>query len=521
MTPNRRLAVFSLTVAATAAAALVFAGCGTSDLVLPRDEPGDAASPPADGAPLLDVATADVRADAADAGNADAADGRAGSVGQLAAGTGFACAVRAGGTVWCWGSNQYAELGTLPSASDPSCGALRCSPTPRRIPGLADVASVAAGQSFACALKTDATVWCWGRNGYDVLGHSDAVDALCADPTDAGAGSRCNATPMQVPFPSGVRIESITTGKEVACALSATDASGNASHDVYCWGRNDHDSAGVAGGVPVNVTIPNKVGGFTGDVIAVDVGDDTRHVCAIRRNGEVWCWGDDFQGRIGVIPGLFPQLDCGGHHCTAEPQQIRVQGPLAADAGADAGDVGVGAALTGAVQIKLGSGTSCALRQDGTVWCWGNDGAAALADNGPFVATADHPGARPIAGLPNAIARLTRHYTTTFAMDVSGTMWGWGDNSFGTLPTGTLFGQTCSAGTCVVAPTAVPSLVGVAELAAGDMFFVARKNDGTIISWGRNDLAQLGHAPGAMGDLSCSTTETASCNPELKPVPMP
>jgi alpha-tubulin suppressor-like RCC1 family protein len=523
ISPNRRLAVFSAAIATAAAAALVFAGCGTSDLVLPRDEPNDA-GPLADVATTVDSGGTDARddaADAADGSSPDATEGGVTSIGQIAAGKAFACIVRSGGTVWCWGSNQYGELGALPSAADQSCGALHCSPIPRQIPGLVDVGTVAAGESFACALKIDGTVWCWGRNGFDELGHSAALDSQCADPPDAGTASRCNATPTQVTFPSGVRIGSITTGREVGCALSLTDGAGNPSHDVYCWGSNSHDSAGVAGGVPANVATPNKVTGFSGDVVAVDVGDDTFHVCAIRQSGEVWCWGDDFQGRIGVIPGMFPQPDCGGNHCTAIPQQVHVRGPLPADAGADAGDIGLGGPLTGAVQVKVGSGTSCVLRNDGLVWCWGNNGAAGLANAGPYVGTEDHPGARPIGGIPTAVARLTRHYMTTFATDVNGTQWGWGDNSFGTIPTGTLFGEACSVGTCVAAPTPVPNLTGFAELAAGEMFFVARKLDGTVVAWGRNDFAQLGHAPSAAGDLSCSGRDTAPCNPSAHAVLLP
>src|ERR1700690_4476187 len=118
MTSNRRLAVFSVTLATPAVAALVVAGCGTSDLVLPRDEPDDGGSLQ-DVATLPDTATSDALGDAADGGGAvdssDAAEAGESSVGQVTAGRGFACVVRSGCSVWCWGSNQYGELGSMPS----------------------------------------------------------------------------------------------------------------------------------------------------------------------------------------------------------------------------------------------------------------------------------------------------------------------------------------------------------------------------------------------------------------------
>jgi alpha-tubulin suppressor-like RCC1 family protein len=541
-------------LAAAIAFVLPATGCATTDVRLPRDAPptgDDAAVSDASleshddalfdvGIDSLDDAVVDAGIDALDAcpktscagqcvdtlvdrlncggcGQAcgpglSCASGRCGSPpASVAAGDGVACVVREDQSVWCWGTNQYGQLGALPSSLDRNCAGLACNPVPQRISGLTGVLSVSIGSSFACAREADGSVWCWGRNLYDVLGHSSATDPVCADPPDAGPGTKCNPTPSKVTFPTGVRIAAVAAGREVACALTETDANGRPSSDVYCWGENDHDSVGIAGGVPANVATPNKIGVFAGDVVAVDVGDDTRHVCAIRQDGTVWCWGDDFQGRIGVVPGMFPQLDCGGHHCTAIPQQVRIEGTLA-DAGVDGGDLALGAVLTGAQRLQLGSGASCVVKGDGTVWCWGNNGAAALANSGPFVATEDHPGARPIAGLPNNITGLVRHFSTSFAVEPSGAMWGWGENSYGELGTGAIVGQSCSVGLCVAPPAAVMSLAGVKDLAGGDHFFAAIKADKSVWTWGRNDLGQLGHAPGAGGDGTCTGADTAPCN---------
>ncbi len=526
MQNQRRIMFFALSALVATTIAFGMGGCGADDLRIPREESGDGAGP----LPPVDAAQ-DAR-DTQDAQDAAPSDGgvdadadactsiQCGSPPtRVTAGTGFACVLRADATVWCWGSNQYGELGVLPSANDLACGEVHCSPAPRRIDALAGVRDVRAGESFACALKSDDSVWCWGRNGFDVLGHSATLDSACADPPDAGAGSKCNATPTQVTFPANVKIDSIAAGREIACAVSQTDPAGNPSRDVYCWGRNDHASVGIAGGIPQNVATPNKISGFAGDVVAVDVGDNTRQVCAIRKDGTVWCWGDDFQGRIGTIPGTFPGIDCADgqtHDCTPVPQLIRVRGPLPADAGADAGDIGLGATLSGAKQVKLGAGTSCVLSAGGSVWCWGNNFNAGLAD--PALTGDDHPGARPIAGLPASVSALTRHHVTAFAATDLGELWGWGDNTYGQLGTGSVFGQACLSGLCVTVPSQVSGLKGTRDLAAGDSFFAAITASGALVAWGRNDFAQLGHAPGTSQDATCAGTQ---CNALPAPVSLP
>ncbi|MFO0609491.1 MAG: hypothetical protein U0324_40380 [Polyangiales bacterium] len=93
---------------------------------------------------------------------------RAARVGSLAdvqsvvAGDDFTCALRADRTVWCWGSNYASQLGAAPSAVGRH--------TPAAVPGLTDVAAIAAGAEHACALRTDGTVRCWGAFSDGQLG---------------------------------------------------------------------------------------------------------------------------------------------------------------------------------------------------------------------------------------------------------------------------------------------------------------------------------------------------------------
>jgi hypothetical protein len=74
---------------------------------------------------------------------------------------GVFCAVKKDATLWCWGSNQYGQLGQ---------GDFRRSDAPRRVPGLGDVAEIALGTGQVCAATKRGKVLCWGKNTVDQAG---------------------------------------------------------------------------------------------------------------------------------------------------------------------------------------------------------------------------------------------------------------------------------------------------------------------------------------------------------------
>ncbi|WP_394831673.1 hypothetical protein LVJ94_34690 [Pendulispora rubella] len=87
----------------------------------------------------------------------------------LGVGYAHACASLESGSLHCWGSNQYGEIGTSP-ADTPSPG-IPASVLPRRVEGLPHApASISAGLEITCAVLTDHGVWCWGKNGNGALG---------------------------------------------------------------------------------------------------------------------------------------------------------------------------------------------------------------------------------------------------------------------------------------------------------------------------------------------------------------
>ena len=97
------------------------------------------------------------------------------AVGSISAGYDFTCALLTGGTVECWGDSGYGELGNGATTGPDTCNAPDgCSTTPVAVTGLSGVTAISAGFESACALLTGGTVECWGDNQYDALGNSTA-----------------------------------------------------------------------------------------------------------------------------------------------------------------------------------------------------------------------------------------------------------------------------------------------------------------------------------------------------------
>jgi alpha-tubulin suppressor-like RCC1 family protein len=168
---------------------------------------------------------------------------------QISAGGVFTCAVKSVATVICWGHNAYNEArvpGSNPTStchSDDPCE------------GLSAVVQVKAGGFVTCFLKTDATVGCWGGNGFDMI-------------APAGLAS----------------VKQLTAGAYHACALK-TDAS------VVCWSPA-FDPPFTAG-----IFVPPGLS-------ATQIGAGDWHTCAVKTDGGVACWGRDSEGQSSVPPGL-------------------------------------------------------------------------------------------------------------------------------------------------------------------------------------------------------------------------
>lgn len=209
--------------------------------------------------------------DAIDDPNPVAVTGFAGPVTALALGgqsngdEGYACAILAGATVTCWGSN---ELGIDPS---PTVNVIPLTP----VSGLTNVESLALGDSSACAVLADGTAACWGQGPLGQPGNADSY----------------SATPLAVSGLSGV--VAVAAGGFHACALLDTGT-------VACWGNNF--GAQLGDGTTTDSATPVTVSGVSG-AVAIAANDYT--TCALSSDGTVKCWGGDTTMLTPVmVPGL-------------------------------------------------------------------------------------------------------------------------------------------------------------------------------------------------------------------------
>ncbi len=236
----------------------------------------------------------------------------------IAAGATHTCALRAGGSVQCWGSNTAGELGTgLRSAG---------SNVPVAVSSLnnATVVALAVGNRLSCALKSSGTVSCWGSNDNGQLG----IGSLGVD--------NPNATPLSLS-----NVVAITAGGFHACALLANGT-------VSCWGRNADSQLG--GNSSPKSSVPVAVAGLS-DVVAVSGGG--AHTCALLSAGTVRCWGQSAQGQLG-----------NGSTSSAPP----IISPVAFGS------------LTDVVSIAAGGSNTCALQASGSVSCAGLNADGGLGD---------------------------------------------------------------------------------------------------------------------------------------------
>lgn len=297
------------------------------------------------------------------------------------------CGVKSDGSVWCWGRNACGQLGREEPGTHPE---------PNRVGLDLDWSRVSAGDDYVCGLKTDGSLYCWGCAA-GALGVEAAEDTFV--PTAVGGS---------------IRFEHLEAGPDQACAIDDEGA-------VWCWG-----DAGSA--------VPVRVG--DGPYVTLAVGKD--HACAITVTGRLDCWGANDRGQLGQ-----------------------------SDTSANEGLQTVAGTWT---RVGAGDGWTCALAA-GRLSCWGT-----RAGNEAM------PGPTPIGEATWSTLAVGGAFACLIAID--GSLHCFGDNTFGQLATGQ---QT-------PADTPVPSIDTTAawdEVQLAGAHGCGRRGP-QLACWGENSNGQLG-----------------------------
>lgn len=406
-------------------------------------------------------ASAPAEAGPTDGGVVDApADARPGDrVTQLVAGEQHTCALFASGAVKCWGRNDSGQLGvgdavargTIPSKMGSSLPAVALGKAAKL---------VAAGHSHTCAVLVDDTLRCWGDNSIGQLGLGDTV-SRGASPSDFA--------PLAAVDFGARRVVEVGTGTNHTCALLDDGK-------PRCWGGNGSGQLGLGdtsprGGSAVSAPktlSPVDVGSIP--VSSVVVGHAPR-TCALG-GGTLKCWGGNGFGELGLgntvsygaaagqMGGLLPPVDVGGavqevaigsyHSCALRSDQVFCWGTNGAGQlgigttsspiGDEVGEMGatLGAVALGqsAKRVAAGTAHSCALLGDGTVKCWGSNGAGQLGVED----LVDRLSPGPSLALDRRAIDVVAGNTHTCALLDDGTVKCWGGNEYGQCGTATSHG---------------------------------------------------------------------------------
>ncbi len=336
---------------------------------------------------------------------------------QVEVGYDHTCAITQAGGLFCWGYNNEGGLGDGTTIN-------RSQPT--RVSSMASgVLAVSLGSYHTCAIKSDNTLWCWGYNVHGQLGLGNTTR---------------RTSPVQV---TGVLASDVSAGYYHTCAVRTTGA-------VACWGYNFHGMLGD--GTTTERTSPVAVSSFTG---GSKVTTGQYHTCALKTNGSAWCWGAN-GGALGD---------------GTSTQRLT---PVA---------VSTTTGLTAAGVISTGFNHTCAVKTDGAAYCWGINTYGALGDNYPTTQTSPVVLSALGAG---TTAWIDGGDNAVCAVKTDGSAWCWGQNSEGRLGNGnTTLQQVPSA-------VAAPFDSGVSRVAIAETHACGLKTDGSLWCWGANGNSKLG-----------------------------
>jgi hypothetical protein len=265
--------------------------------------------------------------------------------------------------------------------------------------------------------------------------------------------------------------------------------------EVYSWGYNAYGQLGNSSttysSVPVKTT-------FLPGVKSVAVAAGAFHTLSISDDGKVWTWGWNNYGQLGYLTGsgysIFPI-------------------PIV--------DAATGGGIPKAVAIAANGYNSMALTENPiaenplvakVVWAWGSNLNGQLGYNPENFSASPTP--RIVPGLPNGITGIASGSAFSYAVDVDGGVWAWGNNSNSQLGNGTVMADSNIPSSCATAtiPSYIPvqvmtsltdKLTGVIQVAAGYHHGLALLGDGSVWAWGSNLLGQLGTGPGVVTGDSC------------------
>ncbi|MCL2287386.1 MAG: stalk domain-containing protein [Firmicutes bacterium] len=304
---------------------------------------------------------------------------------------------------------------------------------------------IVAGGSWTVALASDGTAWTWGRI------------------SPAGVGEIISTTPVQVQNLSNVTF--IAVGHQNSFALTSDGT-------VYTFRGQTFD------GTTTRHDAPIRVESLRG-VVAIAAG--LHHSLALTNDGYVLAWGSNANGELG-------NGESGHGSFSATPVNVLN--------------------LTNVVAIAAGANHSLALRDDNTVWAWGNNHWGQLGNDSTVSSNVPVP--VEILNGVTAIASGGVNSHHSVALNRNGFVYAWGNNGDGQLGDGLGgWGNRRTIPARVRISVDLPLDEGV-SIAAGGHHTLALRSDGTAWEWGAYWLLPIENSPTQVQNMDNVTAITAN-----------
>ena len=322
--------------------------------------------------------------------------------------------LKSDGTLWGWGRSDAGQLATSTYTE----------PNPIPINSITNISKFYSGVLNSFVIKFDGTLWGVGYNNYGSLGiNSDIIS-----------------------FNNWQQITTASNWTKVAPSLYFTVAL-KSDGTIWAWGQDDYNQTGNPPATASQNT-PIQVGVAT-DWIDIAVGT-SRTAFALKADGTLWGWGANEGYLLETNSSVYS---------LSSPTQITQ--------------------ITTWIKFSVGAQHMLAQKADGTLWSWGTGAARGIGEGIPSSNTAYQ--------IDESVwTYFTTGLGTSFGIKTDGTLWAWGNNGDGQL------------GDATTIKKYVPTQIGTdtnweTVQARNYATTMATKTDGTVWYWGRNYYGEFGN----------------------------
>ena len=268
-------------------------------------------------------------------------------------------AIRTDRTLWSWGRNNYGQLG-LGNQTNYS--------SPKQIGACTNWAKISNAWYQSIAIKTDGTLWTWG----------------CNNSGQSGLGNTVN-------YSSPKQVGALTNWKSIANKYTAVLAI-KTNGTLWSWGYNGYGTLGL--GNRTCYSSPKQVGACT-NWKSLSTGTCGLFIAAIKTDGTLWSWGQNLNGQLGL---------CSNNNSYSSPKQV--------------------GALTNWKFVSQTGQDMIAVKTNGTLWGWGQNAYGQLGLGN----TTTRSSPQQVGALTNWKIPAGQGYQSAGALKTDGTLWAWGFN---------------------------------------------------------------------------------------------